>query len=530
VTPGSRLYVLDGAAGAGSHVLRSLAATSDDQLGWANGGTARTIRRTWLDTFDWRLYRAGLTLQQVIRNGQAELMLTNRDGELMATERLPAAPRPRWPALVTQLPAGTLRDAVEPAAGIRALLPVARAVSNVGELQALNEDAKTIARLAVDRMAVTFPARAAVPARLTLVPVRGYAGQAGKVGRAIGSLPGVSAGAGSALEAALAAAGLRPGEPTGKSAAVQLAPDRPAAEAMSAILTSLLDSMEANVPGTIRDIDTEFLHDLRVAVRWTRSALKLCGDALPGSLASGFRPEFRWLGDLTTPTRDLDVFLLGYQDMAASLVGASAADLVPFRDFLTESRAAAHRRLAAGLRSARFNRLCGNWRAALAGVRPAGRLTAAALADAKIAAAHRNALRTGHGITPTSPAESLHDLRKRCKELRYLVEMFGSLHDSVQLSQAVRELKALQDCLGEFQDAEVQRAKIRGMADQMLDSGCGQAQTLLAMGEIVAGLAVRQSRARAQFAGRFADFSGPASRRRLAALARTARPAKTSRA
>ncbi len=527
---GSRLYVLDSAAGAGSHVLRSLAATSDDQLGWANGGAARTIRRTWLDTFDWRLYRAGLALQQITRNGEAELVLTSRDGELVATERLAATPRPRWPALVTQLPAGTLRDAVAPAAGIRALLPVARAVSNVGELRALNEDAKTIARLGVDRMAVTFPARASVPARLTLVPVRGYTSQAGKVSRAIGSLPGVSVAGGSALEAALAAAGGRPGESAGKSTGVQLDPEMPAARAMSAILTALLDSMEANVPGTIRDIDTEFLHDLRVAVRWTRSALKLCGDALPSGLASEFKPEFRWLGDLTTPTRDLDVFLLGYQDMAASLVGGSEADLVPFHDFLTASRGAAHRRLVTGLRSARFSRLRGDWRAALADVRAVGRQTVGGLADVKIAAAHHSALRTGRRITPTSPAESLHDLRKRCKELRYLVEMFGSLHDRAQLSQAVRELKALQDCLGEFQDAEVQRAEIRGMADQMLQGGCGPARTLLAMGEIVAGLAVRQSRARMQFAGRFADFSGPASRSRLAELARTARPAKKSRA
>ncbi len=530
MTPGSRLYVLDGAARAGSHVLRSLAATGDDRIGWANGGAAHTIRRTWLDTFDWRLYRAGLTLQQVSRDGRAELVLMGRDDELVATEQLPAAPRPKWPALVAQLPAGALQHAVAPAAGIRALLPVARAVSNVGELQALNEDAKTIARLGVDRMAVTFPARASVPARLTLVPVRGYTSQAGKVGRAIGSLPGVSPGGGSALQAALAAVGLRPGEPAGKSTGVHLDPEMSAAQAMSAILTSLLDSMEANLPGTIRDIDTEFLHDLRVAVRWTRSALKLCGDALPGGLASEFKPEFRWLGDLTTPTRDLDVFLLGYQDMAAGLVGGSEADLVPFHDFLTASRAGAHRRLVAGLHSARFSRLRGNWRAALADVRPAGRLTAAALADVKIAAAHRSALRTGRVITPTSPAETLHDLRKRCKELRYVVEMFGSLHDRAQLSQAVRELKALQDCLGEFQDADVQRAEIRGMADQMLASGCGPVQTLLAMGEIVAGLAVRQSRARAQFAGRFADFSGPASRGRLAALARTARPARTSRA
>ena len=32
---------------------------------------ARTLRRTWLDTYDWRLYRAGLTLECVAGRGPA---------------------------------------------------------------------------------------------------------------------------------------------------------------------------------------------------------------------------------------------------------------------------------------------------------------------------------------------------------------------------------------------------------------------------------------------------------------------------
>jgi CHAD domain-containing protein len=100
--------------------------------------------------------------------------------------------------------------------------------------------------------------------------------------------------------------------------------------------------------------------------------------------------------------------------------------------------------------------------------------------------------------------------------------MFGSLHDPAQRWQAVRELKALQDCLGEFQDTEVQRMEIRGYATQMMAERAAPAETLLAMGEIAASLAVAQATARAQFDGRFADFAGPASRHRMAALARTA--------
>ncbi len=517
---GSREFVLHDSAGIGPDVLDAVTGAVSDSVAWANGGPVSSCRRTWLDTFDWRLYRAGLTLEQVSGQGRVELTLTGRDGEVLASDLLPGPVS--WPSLLTALPPGPLRELLEPVAGVRALAPVARAASRVAEVRALNADAKTIARLAVDRMSVTFPARGIAPVRLTLSPVRGYQGHADKAARLLAGVPGVSASRGSALETALAAAGCRPGELAGKAAAISLSPAMSAATAMAATLAALLTSLEANVPGTVRDIDTEFLHDLRIAVRWTRSALKLCGSALPGGLADSFRPEFRWLGDLTTPTRDLDVYLLGFSGMAAGLVGAAEIELAPFRDHLLKSRAAAHRHLARGLRSARFARLTADWRTALAGVRTVRkRPTVAQLADARIGAAHRRALRAGELITPSSPAESLHDLRKRCKELRYLVEMFGSLHDPAQRWQAVRELKALQDCLGEFQDAEVQRAEIRAFAAQMLADRSAPAETLLAMGEIAAGLAVRQREARARFDGRFADFASPASRARLSALART---------
>jgi CHAD domain-containing protein len=148
------------------------------------------------------------------------------------------------------------------------------------------------------------------------------------------------------------------------------------------------------------------------------------------------------------------------------------------------------------------------------------RPTVAELAAQRIGAAHRSALNAGRVITPSSPAQSLHDLRKRCKELRYLVEMFGSLYDPAERWQAVRELKALQDSLGEFQDCEVQMTEIRAFAAEMLADHSAPAPTLLAMGEIAAGLARRQRKARNEFDGRFAAFASPASQQRLTDLVR----------
>ena len=218
------------------------------------------------------------------------------------------------------------------------------------------------------------------------------------------------------------------------------------------------------------------------------------------------------------------MYLLGFSGMAAGLVGGTVQELQPFRDHLGRRRAAAQRELARGLRSARFSRLVGEWRECLSQAAAGGRRrpTAAQLAASRIARAHRRVITDGSAITATSPPDSLHELRKRCKELRYLLEIFGSLHDPAEQWQAVRELKNLQDCLGEFQDTEVQREEIRLFADQMLAARSAPAATLLAMGEIAAGLAMRQRQARAEFSGRFREFASPVSQARIRALTQAA--------
>jgi hypothetical protein len=82
----------------------------------------------------------------------------------------------------------------------------------------------------------------------------------------------------------------------------------------------------------------------------------------------------------------------------------------------------------------------------------------------------------------------------------------------------VGDLKRLQDCLGEFQDCEVQRCEIQSLAAAMLARQAAPAPTLLAMGEVAAQLGSRQRAARAEFAGRFTAFAGTTGRRRLEAL------------
>jgi len=91
-------------------------------------GGSRRLRRVWLDTFDWRLYRAGNTLEYISGPGAQELALVTPDGERIAA----AVPRMSWPRVPGAVPVGLVGERVAPIAGIRALLPVAAAASTPG--------------------------------------------------------------------------------------------------------------------------------------------------------------------------------------------------------------------------------------------------------------------------------------------------------------------------------------------------------------------------------------------------------------
>jgi CHAD domain-containing protein len=523
-TPGLGGFVLEAPPGDEEDLFSAVLAALGQSFTVAADPDARGTglrRSTWLDTFDWRLYRAGLMLQfeQARRGGR--LLLSKTDGTPQAEQVVTSWPR--RPPL--DLPEGPVRDRIAVLIRPRALLTIVRAVSTASVTRLLNADGKTVARLTADHITVTAPSRAATTAelapRIAVAEVRGYPGPARKATALLAGLPGVAHASQDMFIAALTALGRHPADYS-SSVAAEITAEMPAPVAVARLLLRLLDTLESNVDGVLRDIDTEFLHDLRVAVRRTRSAVKLLGVVLPDELAAHYKAEFKWLGDVTTPVRDLDVHLLGFDALTGRLEAASPADLEPLRVFLARRRVREFRRLAAALRGPRFRAIADDWRKALLEVRDTGasrrRPTAEALALSTTGRAFRLIAAQGGAITPESPPESLHDLRKRAKELRYLLEFFAPLHDPVGYRKVVGDLKQLQDCLGDFQDSEVQRDEIRTLADAMLAERAAPAATLLAMGEIAAKLARGQVEARDEFAVRFARFAGPASRERVRVL------------
>ncbi|MEP7113845.1 MAG: CHAD domain-containing protein [Ilumatobacteraceae bacterium] len=486
-----------------------------NELGFAFG-PSRAMTTTLLDTFDGRLHRAGLRLQ-VTQTEQLEVVLS---GEGIVPAHLAADRVPRDPA---NLPHGPLRSRIAALTGVRALMPQLRVSTHKtrGVLRDATGKVVAIAELHegvhfVDWPDVDFP-----EATMELHELPGYSKPTRRALDALRRV-GVAECDSDTLTQCATAAGVDLAGFTA-AATVPLDPEMSAIEGFRLVLANLTTAIAANWQGTIDQSDPEFLHDLRIAVRRTRTVLAEAKSVLPVVIRDPARDGFSWLANLTGTPRDLDVYLLEWSHYTDPL-GADVAPLLgPVRELLERRRAVAHLALERALRSERAAELMDKWRVWLSeplgsddlpprADDPLGRMVAK-----RIARAHDVLLERGRLIGPDAPAEQVHDLRKDAKKLRYLLECFGSLMPDRPRAKYVGRLKALQDNLGEHQDAEVHVSLLRGIAHELHEAGPSP-DTMVAIGQLTERLDQQRLAARAEFAERFADYDTPVTQRALDAV------------
>lgn len=104
-------------------------------------------------------------------------------------------------------------------------------------------------------------------------------------------------------------------------------------DALYQICRQQLGTIEQHLPGALLGHDPEELHDLRVAVRRTRTVLGEFRKFFPEEILFRFRTEFRWIAVATGPVRDLDVYLQILPDYQKLLPADTSGDLEPFHLF-----------------------------------------------------------------------------------------------------------------------------------------------------------------------------------------------------
>jgi CHAD domain-containing protein len=475
---------------------------------------AHTIERTFWDTFDGRVHGAGMALVEAGRR----LALT--DDATYAEQAAGPQARGALRLLAGDLPEGPLRERLAPLMEMRAIAPVVRVRSRQLPLNVLDDLGKIVVRLRVEEPTALAPGdlRVELRPRLHVVGVLGYDRELAELRALLADRLGLVDAERPVQDDAVEAVGGSVGG-TSSKLRLELDPGDRADAAAVRILRRLLEVVEANLPGTLADVDTEFLHDLRVAVRRTRALQReLRGVFAPEPLRV-FRDGFKELQRITGPTRDLDVQLLEFDELAEGLPGDADEDVAPLRRLLEDHLVVERRTMVKALGSERTLVLLQNWSQFLDLLvqspeeeRPDAARRIGELAAGRIAKVYRRMVRMGDAIDDDSPAEALHELRKQGKELRYLLEFFASLYPSSVAKPMVSTLKGLQDVLGRFQDRQVQAELLRSLGDEVaaLDGG---AAALMAMGVLVQRLGEEQEQARRAFAESFAVFAAKPQRK-----------------
>lgn len=476
----------------------------------------------YLDSFDWRLFAKGRVLEA--HSEEHGWRLIDRPFAAGETRRgALLTSLPRWPA---EFPRGTLRDRLDDALENRALLPLAREVAQLTPISRIDREGKTVLRLELLEIAYADgDGRETGITKRTLraIPVRGYDSEARALRDLIADIDGITVSDKDPMQLAVEALGREPGDYSSKIN-LKLIADAPAEHELARILLHLLETMRANEAGVQARLDVEFLHDLRVAVRRTRSALSQVKGVFVKDDIARFKDDFAWLGRFTGAARDLDVHLEELPAHTGQLPEELRAALDPLRELLELRNEAAYSALNDALTSARYRNLCTDWRHFIVTVLE-GRLhqhgarglsPMAEVADRRLLKTYATVIAEGSAIDDTSPPEALHDLRKTCKKLRYLLEFFRSLYPEKTFNRSIKTLKTLQEVLGTYQDAHVQIETLLEMSDSLGERP--PRRTLMALGMLIEQAQQRQAEARAQFAERFAAFSAPDEQSRFYAL------------
>jgi len=464
----------------------------------------QTKIRKWFDSDDWRLYRRNLLLFQESRKWNlihldTEEVVADFSGERCEKFRYP------W-----DFPVSRIRTLLEPMLSIRSVLPLVTIKSSTVPIRILNKDRKTIVLVFFDEH--TTRETGSVFRTITLKGVRGYTNSFNEVSNFFATYGVKDEVAYHAfLAQGIRSAGRTPLDYTSKFI-VALQAKMTTRQAMVHIYRQLLDTMQHNEQGVIGDLDTEFLHDFRVAVRRTRSGLGQVKKVLPADVVDKVKKDLSWLGDITGATRDLDVYLLDQKKYLNRLPAKLQPHLRLFFVELARRRDKEQKKLVRNLHSLEYKQVVDHWYEYLQGSEQGGETSNSnrpviELAREIIARKYKRVLRNGNAIKYVSPDEDLHRLRIQCKKLRYTLEFFSSLFSTGEINMAIKQLKRLQDNLGIFNDLSVQQDMLRKYLAGLKPGSRKNQELATAIGGLLTNLYHEHQRVRKGFSSKFHRFS-----------------------
>ena len=460
---------------------------------------------SFYDTFDWRLFNKSLVLCE-----SGSQFFLRRLFEDTIQNRINITSQP---VFIWDFPDSKLKEQLAPIIKMRALLKLVEIQSRSAPYRILNLDKKTVVRLVYEKIRpFGTPDTSVLATYLWLKPLKGYPKHSQRLTERCEESGFLPAKKEDIYFKALKVVKKKPGSYSSKIK-IHLDPDMRSGEATKIILHSLLRVMKINEAHLKKDVDTEFLHDFRVAIRRTRSALGQIKLVLPQETTKRFKKDFAFVGKLSNQLRDLDVYLLKEDTYKKMLPAVLHDDIAPLFDFLREKRSKMLKKVISGLKSKKYVQIFHDWEVFLNNISPESSSAPNAdlpiinIARKRISKLNLKIVKDGNRILENTQDEMLHALRIECKKLRYLMEFFSNLFPREKIKILIAQLKKLQDNLGDFNDLCVQEEYLLNIAKEWPTIYQKSKKILVAIGSLIGSLDKEKKIVKDAFAKTFTEYA-----------------------
>jgi len=246
--------------------------------------------------------------------------------------------------------------------------------------------------------------------------------------------------------------------PPQKAREFRVKPDMSPEQAMRGIVRNAYRHLRANQAGVLESGNPEYVHQMRVAVRRLRSALRMFPHSGADDLRSRCDTALRELGSALGSVRDLDVF---GEAVLSVLHGLPRPQARAARAAITGRVGAARARVREYLQAPDYERLTTRIALWLAKEAPdVDDEVLMHLARRQLARLYKRVAR-GAARLESLDEPGRHRLRVRIKRARYAAEFFSALYPRDAVLPYVAALSDLQDCLGSLTDINMARAVLR---------------------------------------------------------------------
>jgi inorganic triphosphatase YgiF len=238
-----------------------------------------------------------------------------------------------------------------------------------------------------------------------------------------------------------------------KAVDIELDPGMSLATAARAVVGAAIEQLQANEEGVLGTEDPEFVHQARVALRRTRSALRMFRDVIGAERARAWRSALDEASGTLGAARDWDVFAVSLA--AATRAHGDRSTARSLRVRVTERRRREREAAREALGSVRYARVMlelSRWLAGAAGDDPKTKEPLTRFA-ARVIRKRRKRLVAGALLLATLTMQERHRVRIAAKRLRYAVDPLASLFGSRRVKPFLASVASLQDALGEANDA-----------------------------------------------------------------------------